>query len=58
MIERQVAFNHRVTGWIRQAVKALGASAHRQEELEARMESLEAQVESLTRRLSEETDLE
>jgi glycosyltransferase involved in cell wall biosynthesis len=55
MIERQVAFNHRVTGWIRQAVKALSASAHRQEVLEARVESLETQVESLTRRLSEET---
>ena len=58
MIERQVAFNHRVTGWIRQAVHALSASGERQRELERRVEALEAQVESLIQRLSEKTTLE
>jgi hypothetical protein len=56
MVERQVAFNHRVVGWIRRAVNALTTSARHQEDLEARMKDLESRVEALGRRLDEEAD--
>lgn len=58
MIERQVAFNHRVTGWMKHATGVLIGSAERQKELEARVAELETQVDSLTRKLSDETSCE
>jgi hypothetical protein len=54
MIERQVAFNHTVAGWMKRAIRAWTAATRRQTELEAQVKTLEAQVEVLTHRLNKD----
>jgi hypothetical protein len=54
MIERQVAFNHTVAGWMKRAIRVWTAATRRQTELEAQVEALEAQVEALTNRLNKD----